>query len=193
MVTDGDGPHIKIAKETTGVCRQWQKLFNCLTCLLLELFCYFLRLMTFTVVSLGKRLPSICHDLCINFGKRSPSIRKMCTPGICDKQENNSKIVRVSKAKTCGKKCPVVPPLDHFQGKNENRSSLAKTISALIRSFFVNLTTFERRTGLKKFSLLKIAILKMGWLSKFQSHRSWGDAHLSFGVAQAPPTKMGST
>ena len=25
------------------------------------------------------------------------------------------------------------------------------------------------------------------------SHRSWGDAHLSFGAAQAPPTKMGST
>ena len=28
-------------KETTGVCRQWQKLVNCLTCLWLELFCYF--------------------------------------------------------------------------------------------------------------------------------------------------------
>ena len=31
-------------KETTGVCRQWQKLVNCLTCLWLDLFCYFLRL-----------------------------------------------------------------------------------------------------------------------------------------------------
>ena len=40
-------------KETTGVCRQWQKLVNCLTCLWLELFCYFLRLMTVPVVSLG--------------------------------------------------------------------------------------------------------------------------------------------
>ena len=53
----------------------------------------------------------------------------------------------------------LVPPLDHFQGKNKNFSSLARTISA---SFFANLTTFERRSGLKKISLLKIAILKMG-------------------------------
>ena len=41
-------------KETTGVCRQWQKIVNCLTCLWLELFCYFLRLMTFPVVSFTK-------------------------------------------------------------------------------------------------------------------------------------------
>ena len=54
------------------------------------------------------------------------------------------------------------PPLNHFQGKNKNRSSLARTISESRRSFFANLTTFERRSGLKKFSLLKIAILKMG-------------------------------
>ena len=57
---------------------------------------------------------------------------------------------------------PMVPPLDHFQGKNENCSSLAKTISVSRRSFFANLTTFERRFGLKDFSLLKIAFLKMG-------------------------------
>ena len=38
-------------KETTGVCRQSQKLINCLTCLWLELICYFLRLMTISVVS----------------------------------------------------------------------------------------------------------------------------------------------
>ena len=38
-------------KETTGICRQWQKLVNCLTCLWLESFFYFLRLMTFPVVS----------------------------------------------------------------------------------------------------------------------------------------------
>ena len=85
----------------------------------------------------------------------------------------------------------MVPPLDHFQGKNRNCSSLGRTISASRRSFFANLTTFERRSGLKKFSLLKIAILKMGWLSKFQSHRSWGDAHLSLGPAQAPPNQNG--
>ena len=55
----------------------------------------------------------------------------------------------------------MVPPLDHFQGKNKNRS-LAKTISVLKQSFFANLTTFERRSGIKIFSLLKIASLKMG-------------------------------
>ena len=55
---------------------------------------------------------------------------------------------------------PMVPPLDNFQGKNKNCSSLAKTISASRRSFFTNLTTFERRSGLKEFSLLKIAILR---------------------------------
>ena len=82
---------------------------------------------------------------------------------------------------------PMVPPLDHFQGRNKNYSSLARTISASRRSFFANLTTFEWRSGLKFFSILKIAILEMGWLSKFQSHRSWGDAHLSLGAAQAPP------
>ena len=85
------------------------------------------------------------------------------------------------------KNYPMVPPLDHIQGKNKNCSSFARTISASRRSFFANLATFERRSGLKYFSLLKIAILKMGWLSKFQSHRSWGDAHLSLGAAQAPP------
>ena len=29
----------------------------------------------------------------------------------------------------------------------------------------------------------------MGWLSKFQSYRSWGDTHLCFGATQAPPNK----
>ena len=57
---------------------------------------------------------------------------------------------------------PMVPPLNHFQGKNKNRSSLARTISESRRSFFANLTTFERRSGLKTVFLLKIAILKMG-------------------------------
>ena len=90
-----------------------------------------------------------------------------------------------------GKNYPMVPPLDNFQWKNRNRSSLARMISASRRSFFANLTTFERHSGLKKFSLLKITILKMGWLSKFQSHRSWGDAHISLGTAQAPPNYNG--
>ena len=60
------------------------------------------------------------------------------------------------------KKHPMVPSLDHFQGKNKNCSSFARMISASRRSFFANLATFERRPGLKNFSLLKIAILKMG-------------------------------
>ena len=49
--------------------------------------------------------------------------------------------------------------------KNRNCSSLTRMISALRRSFFANLITFERHSGLKNMSLLKIAILKMGWLS----------------------------
>ena len=53
------------------------------------------------------------------------------------------------------KKHQMVPPLDHFQGKNETRSSFARIISTSSRSFFENLTTFERRSGLKVFSLLK--------------------------------------
>ena len=38
-------------KETTVVCCQGQKQFDCLTCLWLELFFYFLRLTTLPVVS----------------------------------------------------------------------------------------------------------------------------------------------
>ena len=60
----------------------------------------------------------------------------------------------------------MAPPLDHFKGKNEDCSSLARTISTLRRSFFANLTTFERRSGLKKISFLKIAILKNGVIVK---------------------------
>ena len=55
---------------------------------------------------------------------------------------------------------PMVPPLDHFQGKNKNWSSLARMISVSGRSFFANLTTFERRSGLKRIFPLKIAILR---------------------------------
>ena len=73
-------------------------------------------------------------------------------------QVKNKQNVRFHAAKNL----PMVPPLDHFQGKNKNRSSLARMISMSRRSFFVNLTTFKRRSGLKKLSLLKIVILKMG-------------------------------
>ena len=67
-------------------------------------------------------------------------------------------------AKNSKKNHPMVPPFHHFQGENKNRSSLARTISTSRRSFFAILTTFERRFAIKNFSLLKIAILKMGWL-----------------------------
>ena len=56
-------------------------------------------------------------------------------------------------AKIILKNHPMVPPLDHFQGKNKNCSSLTRTISALRRSFFANLPTFERRFGRKKMFL----------------------------------------
>ena len=104
-----------------------------------------------------------------------------------EKQVRNWKIVAFIQWENAKKNHPMVPPLDPFQGKNENCSSFAKTISTSRRSFFANLNTFERHSGLKDFSLLKMAILKMWWLSKFQSHRSWGDDQLSLGVAQAPP------
>ena len=38
----------------------------------------------------------------------------------------------------------------HFQEENISCSSLARTISASRRSFFANMTTFERPSGLKK-------------------------------------------
>ena len=52
-----------LSKETTGFCRQWQKLVNCPTCLWLELFCYFLRLKTFLVVSLSHFNNTLLTDL----------------------------------------------------------------------------------------------------------------------------------
>ena len=76
--------------------------------------------------------------------------------------EKSSTILGFNATQNFLKNHTMVPPLDHFQGKNEKRSSLARMISASGRSFFANLATFERRFGLKKFSLLKIAILKMG-------------------------------
>ena len=79
-----------------------------------------------------------------------------------------------------------------FKGKNKNGSSLARTISASRGSFFANLITFERRSGLKNLCLRKIAILKMGCCFEFvQSHRSWGDTHFDWGAAQAPPNQIG--
>ena len=62
-----------------------------------------------------------------------------------------------------------VPP-EHFQGEKQNCSSLDRMISAFKRSFFANLTTFERHSGQKIFSLLKIKNLKIGRLS---SHCHW--------------------
>ena len=67
-----------------------------------------------------------------------------------------------------GKNHPIVPPLDHFQGDHKNCSSITRTISASRQSFCANLTTFERRSGLKFFSLLKIKILKIGECQNFK-------------------------
>ena len=75
-----------------------------------------------------------------------------------------------------------------FKGKNENGSSLARTISASRGSFFANLITFERRSGLKNLCLRKIAILEMGWLSAMFKVIGPEEMLLSIkGAAQAPP------
>ena len=74
--------------------------------------------------------------------------------------KKTSKILGFYAVKNGGKNHPMVPPLDHFQGKNKNCSSLARTISASRQSFFVNWATLSRRSGQKKFFLLKIAILR---------------------------------
>ena len=50
-----------------------------------------------------------------------------------------NKIEGFSATKSLKKNHPMVPPLNHFQGKNKNRSSLARTISESRRSFFANL------------------------------------------------------
>ena len=81
-----------------------------------------------------------------------------------------------------------------FKGKNKNGSSLARTISASRGSFFANLITFERRSGLKNLCLRKIAILKMGWLcSLFKVIGPEEIPFLVWGRRKRPPTKMGST
>ena len=68
---------------------------------------------------------------------------------------NHSQRRRVKLAKLQGfmqqeneNNLPMVPPLGYFQGKNENCSSFARTISA-------NLTTFEQHSGLKNFPFSK--------------------------------------
>ena len=53
---------------------------------------------------------------------------------------------------------PMVPSLDHFQGKNRNCSSFARTLSASGRSFFAILATFERRSGLQYSILFKFLL-----------------------------------
>ena len=75
------------------------------------------------------------------------------------------KTSKISSSENMEENHPMVPPLNHFQAKNENCSSLARTISTSRISFFANLTTFEQRSGLKKTSLLKITIFEMGGLS----------------------------
>merc|ERR1712208_42517 len=79
----------------------------------------------------------------------------------CPLELSLAKNISVASNKKKGKNHPMVPPLNHFQGENKICSSLARTISASRGSFLAKLTTFERRSGLKIFSLLKIPILKM--------------------------------
>ena len=50
-------------------------------------------------------------------------------------QVENEQNFRVLSSEKMEKNHPMVPPLDHFQGKNENLASLARMISALRRSF----------------------------------------------------------
>ena len=88
------------------------------------------------------------------------------------KQVKNEQNCRVSSTEKSSNGLP----FGSFSRKNKICSSLARTISASRRSFFENLTIFERCIVLNKFSPLKIVIFKTGWLS---SHRFWGFAHLS--------------
>ena len=82
--------------------------------------------------------------------------------GVVINNEKTSTILGFYATQNLKKNHPMVPPLDHFQGRNKNCSSLARTISASSRSFFANLAIFEPHPGLKEFSFLKITILKMG-------------------------------
>ena len=92
----------------------------------------------------------------------------------------NYQNVRVSSSKKMRKNHPIVLPLDNFLGKNKYSSSFARRISASRGSF---LQSWPLLSGIldKKNSSFKIAILIIGWLSKFQSHKSWGDANISLG------------
>ena len=127
----------------------------------------------------------LCVQIQLTARLNNPSQRRRGFEQVRDEQN-----ITVSSSEKLGKNHPVVPPLDHFQGENINCSSLARTISTSRGSFFANLTTFERCSGLKKISHLKIAILKMGWLWKFQSHRSWGDTNLSLGALKSQNLKV---
>ena len=85
----------------------------------------------------------------------------------------------------------MVPPLDHFQGKNKNCSYLARAISTSRRSFFSNLTTFERRSGLKKFSFTKSQFSKLGGCQNFKVIGSEEMPILVWGRRKRPPNKYG--
>ena len=53
-----------------------------------------------------------------------------------------------------GKNHPMVPPLIHFQGKIKIAHLLPEQSARQDDHFFANLTTFQRRSGLKDFPLL---------------------------------------
>ena len=85
-----------------------------------------------------------------------------------EKQAKNLQYWRFHQERKCKNNHPMVPPLDHFQGKNKNSSPLARTNSASRRSFFATLTTFERRSGLKKFPFSKSWFWKWGDCQSFK-------------------------
>ena len=68
----------------------------------------------------------------------------------------------------------MVPPLNRFQGKNKNCSSLARTISASRRSFFANLTI-----GPEKMPILDLGQLRRPQLKWDQpkTYKFWQSPH----------------
>ena len=86
----------------------------------------------------------------------------------------------------------MVLPLDHFQGE-KNAPLFPERSMLQDYHFFACLTTFERRSGLKKFPLLKIPNLKKGDCQNFNVIDPEEMPILVQGRHKRPPTKVGST
>ena len=83
----------------------------------------------------------------------------------------------------------MVPHLHHFQRGTKKCSSLTRMISASRRSFFANLSTFELRSGLKKFPFTKSQFSKLGGCQNFKVIGSEEMPILVWGGASAPQLK----